>query len=474
MQAHAPPCLLVRTHNPTRAQMDRIGEWHRALEPTEFELYVSVDVTAAAGLATASALCSRVPPARIHTYTEAEMAATYHASMRHFTDVERFPGGEGAQKVYADRRTVGCSLAWGMHVEPICLWAHAVGWHFSCVWVCEDDIGFSGEVAAFLRAYAHDPADVVTNMASPSSAFRPPHVRCGVVVRPGSGWFWHDTCTPAYARQVPPGARFKTSEHLNRLSARLLRELDRLSRAEGVSAWSEQFFVSVALQRERGFSVALFRPEHVGSPYQWNGRVSARDWFHICREDRAAAAVGSFHRSYLLPSISPIGYAMPMLAPPVQGAAAHAVAAAAAAAAAAVPHKRRRAECVWPFEPRAPQPHGFEGKIYHVRARAGRSLATRASRSPADTPACARAPIRRSNSSGRGSGPSDLSASESGDPPLDSVSVASVTPRHRSDLSTHSRGGAIVRRRHRLGRGHHAPGHEPGLLPGDGEPRRGH
>lgn len=366
----APPCIVVRTHNPTVAQIERMGEWYRALMHTEFELYVSVDVTAPAGLATVGALCTRIPQARIHTYTEAEMVHQYYASMSHFVDASRFPGGAGAKRVYAERRAQGCSLAWGMHVEPICLWAHAVGWRFSHVWVCEDDIGFSGDLPAFLRAYAHDPADVVTNMASQSSAFKAPQVKCGVVVRPGSGWFWHDTCTPAYARQVPSHERFKTSEHLNRLSQRLVRELDRLSRTEGVSAWSEQFFISIALQRERGFTVSLFRPEHIGSPYQWNGRVSARDWNHICREDRAAA-IGAFQRSYLLPSMAAMGYAMPpVLLPPVPGGVA-----AGAAAAAAQQSKRRRIEFSWPLGPQdgqraLAQAQGIEGRIYHVRARA--------------------------------------------------------------------------------------------------------
>lgn len=359
MQAHAPACLVVRTHNPTLAQVERMGEWYRALMQTEFELYVSVDVTAPAGLATVSALCSRIPQARIHTYTETEMIHQYYASMSHFVDAARFPGGAGAKRVYAERRAQGCSLAWGMHVEPICLWAHAVGWRFSYVWVCEDDVGFSGDLAAFLRAYAHDRADVLTNMASPSSAFRAPQVKCGVVVRPGSGWFWHDTCTPAYARQVPSAERYKTSEHLNRLSLPLLRELDRLSRLEGVSAWSEQFFISIALQRERGFTVSLFRPEHVGSPYQWNGRVSARDWTHICRDDRAAAA-GALQRAYQLSSIASMGaYAMPVLLPPMQ------------APGPAQSTKRRRIEFSWPLSSQdgARQTIAVEGKIYHVRSR---------------------------------------------------------------------------------------------------------
>jgi len=320
--------------------------WYRELLYTEFELFVSVDVSAPAGLATAAALCTRIPQARVHTYTEAEMVHKYYASMQHFEDASRFPGGAGARRVYAERREQGCSLAWGMHIEPICLWAHTIGWRFSAVWVCEDDIGFSCDLPAFLRAYGHDPADVVTNMASQSSAFRAPQVKCGVVVRPGSGWFWHDTCTPEYNRQVPSHARFKTSEHLNRLSISLIRELDRLSRVEGVSAWSEQYFISLALQRERGFTVSLFRPEHIGVPYQWNGRVSARDWAHICREDRATSA-GTFHRSFLLPSLS---FAMPVLlqanAPlPLKG--------------------RRRLELGWPLGASDSQ-KGVEGKIYHA------------------------------------------------------------------------------------------------------------
>jgi hypothetical protein len=345
-------CLLVRTHAPTPAQVERIGEWHRALKQTEFDLHVSVDVTAAAGVQAVAALGAQIPQSRIHTYTETDMIKQYNASMRHFDDVSRFPGGSGARRVYGERRALGFSLAWGMHVEPICLWAHAVGWRFNHVWVCEDDVGFSGQLAAFLRAYSHDPADVVTNMATPSSPFMTPQLKCGIIVRPGSGWFWHETCSPEYARQVPSAARRKTSEHLNRLSQPLLRELDRLSRVEGVSAWSEQFFISIALQRERGFAVSLFQPQHIGSPYQWNGRVSLRDWHHIVREDRALP-YGHSRRSFFLPAMLPS-----LLAPaPV------------ALNGGPVPTpKRRRIDFLWPLSmhTQSSRQSANEGKIYHA------------------------------------------------------------------------------------------------------------
>jgi hypothetical protein len=176
-------CLLVRTHAPTPAQVERIGEWHRALKQTEFDLHVSVDVTAAAGVQAVAALGTQIPQSRIHTYTETDMIKQYNASMRHFDDVSRFPGGSGARRVYGERRALGFSLAWGMHVEPICLWAHAVGWRFNHVWVCEDDIGFSGQLATFLRAYSHDAADVVTasRRAARARARAPPRASSRVV-----------------------------------------------------------------------------------------------------------------------------------------------------------------------------------------------------------------------------------------------------------------------------------------------------
>jgi hypothetical protein len=189
-------------------------------------------------------------------------------------------------------------------------------------------------------------------MATPSSPFMTPQLKCGIIVRPGSGWFWHETCSPEYARQVPSAARRKTSEHLNRLSQPLLRELDRLSRVEGVSAWSEQFFISIALQRERGFAVSLFQPQHIGSPYQWNGRVSLRDWHHIVREDRALP-YGHSRRSFFLPAMLPS-----LLAPaPV------------ALNGGPVPTpKRRRIDFLWPLSmhTQSSRQSANEGKIYHA------------------------------------------------------------------------------------------------------------
>lgn len=346
-----PTCVLVRSHNPTAAQVERIAGWMRALSGTEFELYVSVDVTTPTGVAAAAALGRQIPPSRLHTLTEAQMVEQYYASMQHFIDPLAFPGGQAARRVFNGRREAGTSLAWGFHAECICMWAHAIGFRFSSVWVCEDDIGFSGDLAAFLRAYAHDRADLVTNTAAPSSAFHPAQVKCGVVVRPGSGWFWHDTVTPAYGRAVPSHCRYKTSEHVMRLSCSLVRELDRLSRVDGVSAWSEQFVISIVLQRERGFSLSLLRPEHIGTPYAWDGRVSQREWTRICREDRGHA---SSDVAYMLPSLC---YGMPTLLPPVQ------------ALPPAVKRRGRTLTSPWPAVPvfgRPVERLEVEGKVYHA------------------------------------------------------------------------------------------------------------
>lgn len=289
----APVCVLVRSHDPTPAQAERVGEWLCALEHTEFVMYVSVDVSAPATAAKALARLARhVPANRIHTYTEADMLGVYGRSLCHFLDPQTFPGTESARTTFAGRRQCGTSLAWGFHVEAIGLWAHQVNFAFSHVWVLEDDVGFSGDIAAFLRQYSHDPADLITNRITPTAA---------------GTWGWHDTCTPAYACSVPPGRRYTTNEHVMRFSARLLSELDRLSRIDGISAWSEQFVVSIVMQPERQFSATLFWPEHVGSPFKWDGRILSREeWAHICMDDqRARSPISPIDLAYMLPAIVP-------------------------------------------------------------------------------------------------------------------------------------------------------------------------
>lgn len=285
--ASAPVAFLVRTHDPTDAMLARIMDWFRQLRCTEFELHVSVDASRPRGQRAAARLRSMLPAGRVHSYTEAELVARYARSLRIFTQPAHFAGGAYASGCYFRKRAEGMTISWGFHTEAIGAWAHGVRARaFSRVWVCEDDVGFSGSLPAFLRAYEPDGADLICNEAKLTRAFRQQRVRNGAVVRAEEGWLWHGTVTPAYARLVPTHMRYTTQEHLVRLSARFLRELEHLARVEGVSAWSEQSMVSLALVRRR--PVAFFERAHVGTPFAWWGRVSRRDWVRIGARDAAA------------------------------------------------------------------------------------------------------------------------------------------------------------------------------------------
>lgn len=302
--------FLVRTHNPTPAQLQRMQSWMAQLAGTEFQFFVSVDITSLQGRITAMRLNQLFPPGVVHCYSEASLLARYSAGIRYFVDPYLWPGGPTQAEVYLNRRKQGVSVAWALHAEPICLWAHSTaGFAFDFVWVSEDDVGFSGDLPCFLRAYAADDADLVTNTASKSTSYKPAVVKRGVVVRQAEGWFWHDAVSPAYAAAVPSHARYKTNEHLQRFSKKLLLTLDHLSGNMGITGWSEGSVVSLVLQRERGLTLRLFRPEHIGHTYSWAGRIMAREWTKICRADRLAEGEATMH---------PVGAAYTSAPPQVQ------------------------------------------------------------------------------------------------------------------------------------------------------------
>ena len=176
----------------------------------------------------------------------------------------------GTWRKWAGRNgTRPSSIAWGFHAEALCLWwrtmtraaqessdSSLVPEH---VWVIEDDIGFTAPLNELIEAYSDSHADLVTDtpqLSVPVSATSWA-VTVGVTAEGSgsgelrwTGWCWHDTCTEVYAALVPEAHRFKTKEHAQRFSARLLEEMGRRC-AAGCSAWSEQFACSLCLALAR-------------------------------------------------------------------------------------------------------------------------------------------------------------------------------------------------------------------------------
>jgi hypothetical protein len=165
--------------------------------------------------------------------------------------------------------------------------------------VLEDDVGYTAELAALVAAYANDGvADLITDeptQSEPLSAVRcqlnPDLVATEPVV--WQGWCWHDTCTDLYNALVPSERRWKTKEHAQRFSARLLDELARQCDA-GCSAWSEQFAVSLCISSANFKCVALHPstlPPDPKRQYNHDAKVDEELFKELCTNPQTCHGV---------------------------------------------------------------------------------------------------------------------------------------------------------------------------------------
>jgi hypothetical protein len=311
--------VLVRSHKPTEAMVARMREWHRSLADAGIRMHISMDVTH--GRDAADCVVEAVPGATLHTYDEQHLlrAFPYLGELIHTMPGERKWSGleslgdnttpeeigealAGGWRKWAGKRH---SLAWGFHAEAISLWWRSVypdcadGDRPQAIWVLEDDVGYTAELAALVAAYANDGvADLITDeptQSEPLSAVRcqlnPDLVATEPVV--WQGWCWHDTCTDLYNALVPSERRWKTKEHAQRFSARLVDELARQCDA-GCSAWSEQFAVSLCISSANFKCVALHPstlPPDPKRQYNHDAKVDEELFKELCTNPQTCHGV---------------------------------------------------------------------------------------------------------------------------------------------------------------------------------------
>jgi len=126
---------------------------------------------------------------------------------------------------------------------------------------------FSGSISDLISSYASDATDLIAQ----------PHDVTGgsMDVAIPHDWLWIDCTSAAFAAAVPIPSRRAVREHAQRLSSRLLQYLREASR-KGVVAESEMSVPSLA--RLGNFSWTSFRPEHVGTKFSFNTRLSQSEF----------------------------------------------------------------------------------------------------------------------------------------------------------------------------------------------------
>ena len=164
----------------------------------------------------------------------------------------------------------------------------------------EDDVGYTGNIADLVAEYgaadaaAAAGADAGGDGAGATNIGGSPQGGADLLTwgdgpghRPhvtSSQWYWRAVVTPGFNALVPPFSRCCNSEHVQRFSARLLDTLHAASSGAGAGAgvagaaiaWSEQSVPSIC--KAAGLRLAPFREEHIGTPFAWDGRISATEW----------------------------------------------------------------------------------------------------------------------------------------------------------------------------------------------------
>lgn len=237
-------CVLVRSHNPTAAALGRVKRWEADLASEGISLFVSIDVSLRPGRRTARELRGM----NLHTYRCADVIREYDALGSVVSTATRISSTMPLPELSI--------LSWGFHLECINIWAQVHASEFDFVWVVEDDVGFAGSIAAFIRAYSSNSADLLCESVEPVT----------------DEWTWRGVASKPFIESV---TMFKAAEHVQRFSARFLGAAHSLAR-RGTVAWSEMAAPSLCMHIQ--YDLALFDAAHVGHKYAFDARVTQEEW----------------------------------------------------------------------------------------------------------------------------------------------------------------------------------------------------
>lgn len=240
----SPDCaILVRVdHRVTHSMVSRILEWSTN---TLYPLYVSADTT----YGDCSHFCDifRKNDIKVHYYDETDMC-------------DLFPGLQQLGELGPYWKSEGKSLAWGFHVEAICLWTSTVPLTFDYLWIIEPDVGICPSIHILFQEYCSVSADLLST---------PP-------IAVDSSWAWFNAHSPEYQNEINPLERLKTSEHVQRFSRDYILHLHYCS-SRGLTAWSEESSITHCI-RSPFFVYKPFNDCHISNKYSWNSSVTEEEF----------------------------------------------------------------------------------------------------------------------------------------------------------------------------------------------------
>jgi hypothetical protein len=221
--------VIVRSHNPHEGMIHRMQQYVADIRENMLgsRIMISVDTTQTKRDNVTENLSNVIrqslPEAEIHIYDNSLVAAAY--------------------------KSVPTS-GYSWHTEPLNLAAkyafERFGIAFDYIWMVEDDVIICGGITKLLTLHAGNSADLLGGM--PGRMPSPGHVE---------RWIHREEGTQQFLERYPVSKRRHGYEQVLRFSRNLLDRLHELAYAEGVSAQSEMFPYTVALNENFKFDNAL-------------------------------------------------------------------------------------------------------------------------------------------------------------------------------------------------------------------------
>lgn len=268
--------VLWRCHNPTDNAIIRIQNWAKEFEKNKaksgikYNLYISMDISAGTEYYLETKRKLEGYDILFHTYTNLNMSNDYPILIEMLRRVPPY---------FFDH---SLSLAKGFHIESICLWwlwiLNTMKTSYDYVWVLEDDIGITGgSLYDFIHLYDNKDwkkqDDDYENNSPDLITYGKYYTSKNDHDSYHDRWVYHDTVSNEYSLLMHEREQFYTQEHMQRFSARYINLLHYYIKVHKITAWSEQFSISIITHLKPKWRVGYIAYENIGQ-YEVIKRIS--------------------------------------------------------------------------------------------------------------------------------------------------------------------------------------------------------
>lgn len=242
--------IVFRVHSLTDAQAMKVCAYGKRAQSTGMDFWVSMDAQSSTVLDNDKHKLEKFCAGTVyntHSYTTNDL-------------LKKFPA-------LREVRKCAVTIQWSFHVEPISLWhqhAKSKGRSYKQVWIFEQDVGVSGDIAMFLSHFHTIQSDLI----APKQ-------------RPSTPQWKNSLChTRKYGDLTRTMQRVNVQEMVVRLSEPYLEYLANMS-SNGIIGWSEESVVTLCVLG--GYKHYVIPASFFGR-YTFDTRVTSEEWDTILSE----------------------------------------------------------------------------------------------------------------------------------------------------------------------------------------------